>query len=74
MTKPDWLVENERSKRQPKFKKCMDCIYYGPVIEKRKIKRSGKVTYIYMHECDIHPGCLNSDLSLRCSDWIGQSM
>lgn len=68
MAKPDWLIEQERKKSQPKreFPKCCDCVYYGRPVKKTRHK--GK-ELIPVFECDLHPGCFNTMYSVRCDDW-----
>lgn len=72
MTKPDWLVENEKKKRQPKLKMCKDCTHFGEVVKFNKVKIGGKIEKLAIRECDIHSGCMNSRLSYACKDWIRQ--
>lgn len=67
MPKPKWLKENqEKSRVEEQARKCMDCLHFGrPVKETR---HRGKERCM-IHECDIHPGCMNTRFSLACSDW-----
>lgn len=67
--KPKWLKDAEAKAYTPPKKepdKCVDCAYYGPVVGNTKHKGKERTS---IHECDIHPGCLNTRFSICCSDW-----
>lgn len=69
MPKPQWLKDREaqaqRLTAEPEL--CCDCIYYGPPVGYAKHKGKERVE---VHECDIHPNCLNTKYSLRCGDFV----
>lgn len=68
MTKPQWLIDNEYDAtpihNQPKL--CGNCIYFGKFVKMTKHKDKEKCE---VHECDIHPGCMNTKFSVCCDDW-----
>lgn len=45
---------------------CRDCIYFGPIVDWTRRKDG---TRVEVHECDIHPRCLNTVHSVCCDDW-----
>lgn len=57
--------------REAKFPKCMDCCHYGPPLYEQEGRRDsdGKRRFVLVHECQIHPGCLNTDNSKGCEDF-----
>ena len=65
MTKPQWLIDNERKRNAPEPDMCHTCIYYGKIVG--TTKHRGK-TRCDVHECDIHPGCFNTQFSICCAD------
>lgn len=72
MTKPEWLVEAEKNKNtiKPALLKCSTCAFYGPVVKFAKCydrKRRG------FHACEIHKGCMNTELAYACSDYKKKS-
>ena len=69
MAKPDWLKENEkdRPKVEDTAKKCVDCAYFGRPVKETRHKGKEKCM---VHECDIHPGCMNTRFSLACEDLL----
>lgn len=71
MTKPEWLKEVERKKSLASTytpKMCKDCAYFGKPIKQTKHRGKERV---WVHECDIHPGCMNTVYSVCCGDWMG---
>lgn len=71
MAKPKWLTdrakENASAERLArKLRYCADCVNYGPPV-KSAVHRGKQITSI--HECLIHPGCMNSEYSLSCEDY-----
>lgn len=65
MLKPDWLKEREKKRNAPAPVTCETCIYFGRFVKWTKHK--GK-EHCEVRECDIHPKCLNTKYSIRCSD------
>lgn len=69
MPKPKWLIDREmgarRIKKDPDL--CGDCLYFGKFAKYSKIRDKGTVE---IHECDIHPGCLNAKYSIGCDDFM----
>lgn len=65
MPKPEWLKDRERPKYQPKSW-CRNCTQYGRLVgyTRRKDKTMAEV-----HECAIHPKCLNTAYSIGCDDY-----
>lgn len=66
MTKPQWLIDQEKKKQAPEPRKCCDCIYYGKIVGTTKHKGKERCN---VHECDIHPKCFNTRFSICCDDW-----
>lgn len=67
MAKPAWLKENqERLKIEDAAMKCMDCKHFGKPV--KQTRHRGKERCM-VHECDIHPGCMNTRFSLACGDF-----
>lgn len=73
MTKPQWLIDKENHKleihRDPDM--CCDCLYFGAFVKKTKHK--GK-DWCEVHECDIHPGCFNTEYSICCDDFTNATV
>ena len=68
MTKPQWLKDKEQDVQRivRQYDMCADCIYYGQFVKWTKHK-GNKI--VEVHECDIHPGCLNTEYSICCDDF-----
>lgn len=68
LTKPEWLKEVERKKNSiaQEPNKCIDCLYFGRYVKDTKHRGKDRCA---VHECDIHPGCFNTEFSICCSDW-----
>lgn len=64
MPKPDWLKESERNSDRS-FPMCKDCAHFGRPVKETRHKGKDRC---YLHECDIHPGCLNTMYSIGCED------
>lgn len=66
--KPEWLKEAELRQQQSErfYRLCMDCTHFGRPVKHTKYK--GKDDCL-IHECDIHPGCMNTKFSVGCEDW-----
>lgn len=68
MTKPDWLIEQERKKNRPDPITCASCAYfYGNFVGYARYKDK---TNCEIRECEIHEGCHNTIFSVRCEDYI----
>ena len=65
MSKPQWLEDIEEAARHPEVF-CRDCAYFGKIIDWTKHRGTERVE---VHECDIHPKCLNTVYSVCCDDW-----
>ena len=67
MSKPDWLKDREEAARiARKANLCCECAYYGDIVDYTRHRDAERVT---VHECDIHPKCLNTRFSICCDDW-----
>lgn len=67
MTKPEWLIQHEKEKAaMAKANHCFDCIHKGEF--HHWTKHCGKGRYA-VHECAIHPGCMNTEFSIGCDDF-----
>lgn len=69
MPKPQWLKDIDNEVEKPKFepRRCGDCQHFnGKPIKEVKHKNKERCM---LWECAIHPGCLNTKYSVRCSDW-----
>lgn len=66
-SKPEWLKkkEDDQKFKAKVYSWCKDCRHYGPVVDHTKYK--GQVI-VPVHECGIHPGCLNTEFSAGCPD------
>jgi hypothetical protein len=68
MPKPQWLKDKEMDAQrvlvEPDF--CADCIYFGKFVKMTKHKSK---EHVEVHECDIHPNCLNTKYSICCDDY-----
>lgn len=68
MSKPQWLKDREAQVQRitvdPEL--CCECIYYGKFVKYTKYKDKEKVE---VHDCDIHPNCLNTKYSICCEDF-----
>jgi hypothetical protein len=73
MSKPQWLKDREanvqRAVREPDL--CVGCIYYGKFCKWAKHKNNELVE---VHECDIHPNCLNTKYSICCDDFMTEQL
>lgn len=67
MSKPQWLIDKEMQAQRIDVEPdhCDECIYYGRFV--KMTKHRGR-EYTEVHECDIHPGCLNTKYSICCDD------
>lgn len=63
-------IEEARRERKivDKAQKCMMCAHYGPFVHYTRHKNDGPKN-VDVHECAIHPGCMNTMYSLACRDW-----
>lgn len=72
-TKKKQLEAIEEAKRERKIidkaQKCMMCKHYGPFKKYTRHKNDGPKD-VDVHECAIHPGCMNTMYSLACGDWV----
>lgn len=69
-SKLDAIEEAKRDKKiADKAQRCMMCQHYGPFIKYTRHKNDGPKD-VDVHECAIHPGCMNTRFSLACSDWV----
>lgn len=50
---------------------CKDCVYFGPIVDWTIHKGSERTE---VHECDIHPKCLNTVYSVCCDDWTPREL
>lgn len=66
--KPEWLKELEEKRRRGEYcyNLCRDCKHFGRPV--RHTRYRGKEDCL-VHECDIHPGCMNTRYSVGCADW-----
>lgn len=73
MSKPQWLKDREanvqRVVKEPDL--CVGCIYYGPLVKFSKHKGKERIA---VHACDIHPGCENTEYSIRCDDFMAEQL
>lgn len=70
MPKPEWLKKAEKEKlvvHRREFDKCVDCLHYGPLLYYTRHK--GK-EMTGVHECEAHPGCMNTAYSYSCDDFL----
>lgn len=65
MPKPQWLREKENIKNRV-YKMCVDCEHFGKPIKNIRYKSKENCM---LHECEIHPGCMNTRFSIGCEDW-----
>lgn len=49
-----------------KLRYCQYCKHFGKPIEQTLHQGKQRCT---VHECEIHPGCMNTEYSLSCEDW-----
>lgn len=72
MPKPQWLIdrenENKRTNREPDM--CCDCTFFGAFVRETKHKRKD---WCEVHECEIHPGCLNTKYSIGCNNFLNKT-
>ncbi len=63
------MKNEEDGSRLSSMSLCCTCRYFGKYVRRTKYK--GK-EWTDIHECDLHPGCLNSYHSIQCSDYIAK--
>lgn len=73
MSKPQWLIDKEMQARRVSVEPdtCDKCIYYGRLVKYSKHRDKEKVE---VHECDLHPGCLNTKYSICCDDFMREEL
>lgn len=68
MPKPQWLKDKEADVKrltiEPDY--CKDCIYFGRFVKRTRHKGT---VWVEVRECDIHPGCVNTEYSICCDDF-----
>ncbi len=67
--KPEWLKQREAEQAdKDRYRNlCMDCEHFGRPVKHTRYK--GKEDCL-IHECDIHPGCMNTKFAVGCEDWV----
>lgn len=69
MAKPEWLQEQEEYVPAKEYVgKCIQCIHYGKFHHYTRWRGDGPKN-LQVHECAIHPGCMNTSHSLGCDDF-----
>jgi hypothetical protein len=68
MSKPQWLKDKEANvqKVTRELDLCVGCIYFGKFVKMGKHRNK---EIVEVHECDIHPNCLNTKYSIACDDF-----
>lgn len=59
------MIDEELTWKPHGSRLCEDCAHYGPYHHKAKHKGQ---EWVEVHECAIHPGCMNSKYSIQCPD------
>ena len=73
MPKPQWLKDKEMGAKRLSYDPdlCCECIYYGRIVKHTRHKGKERVE---VHECDIHPKCLNTKYSICCEDFTREQL
>ena len=73
MSKPKWLKDKESGVQRyvRSYDMCENCIYFGSVVGYTR-RHDGQRAAV--HECDIHPNCLNTEHSICCDDFCWGEM
>lgn len=70
MPKPKYLDNPGPPRAIREAKKCVWCEHLGRPVKWTKHKGREKTA---VYECSRHPGCMNTEHSLACQDWIPTS-
>lgn len=73
MPKPQWLKDREHDAQRlvRRHDMCSDCLYYGEFV---KWSRGKGDKLLEVHECDIHPKCMNTEYSICCDDFASAEL